>query len=1394
MKRFFSLALLTASALALSLQPVYAGTDEYLGDTSIYAGIATTDSRPNVLFIIDNSRATLHTASGEAYIPWIYAEDGSKTANVYAQKTGCDGDDDPQNGCYLPWNIYEQDNQGDFAKVTLSNSTSALGNLKCDPSTDNSKPIHTVLQTYGSYSGSGVTPFPNISSDGTCDWKSNNSSGQVFALGNYLNYAGDAEGDDRIGTTDSSDVVSDDPCANLADPDVVKITTCPEGKYFNSGECKKPATSYFECLETHVSSAANSPLNEDSEDYPWLYKGTSEPSGSSPTEWATGNTYTKPVCEETTTEDSDTTSESTSLGDTQREIIYNALEKVIGVTAGVVNFAAMSYGDNNSGGKVLYDMADLSANVPSSDISETATGNKVFAPDCSSTGNASLPFCQFLAALPGPGEEDGEPVLSSNTIRPQAESLLDAGYYYGATYTPVTNTNQIPESVENICGLNHIILLTNGFSNGDGSPKLDVVGDADGDEYGNEDVYGLGSHWLDDVAKYLNVNYEIKTHTVLAFQTADDLVMNAAKDGDGQFYNVFNAEELSAALLDLLSNIINESSTSFVAPVVPASTTNRTISSSNVYLGLFRPQESGPWHGNIKKYGIDATTLQLTGYDGTAATDIYGNFDSDSISYWSLDANNKIPTSTTDDGFINPSSTDVNETKGDGGEVSAGGVGGVLLTKMNALAAAIKSQSTWDPTGQSWRKIYTYLDTTNSTVTTPTKNLYDAQNLFKPSNTYITSATLNLYDDSVSPPVLMSTARKDNLIRFVHGFADDEDQPLPMTASTVETRSWIMGDILHSKPVVFNYTNYTSASENTCYNSSSPSDPYNSSIIFVGANDGLIHAFRDCDGEEIWAFAPPNILPSLQYMKDPQSAHATFADSAPSLFVHDQNNDGTIDSSTDKVVLVFGQRRGGGTNILDTSSSRGAYYALDVTVPLQPKLLWDIDSDDLSEIGQTWSQPRLAKIPVDTNNFKVVAFVGAGYDNNEDLRYGNTQTFADATGIDINQGSSGGTVDGSGSPQTSSGTLTADNRYAPRGRGILAIEVAALSRANTSSAYTATISPTASGSTVGQIYWSYTFSGNDNDQLKYSFPGDLNVLDLNSDGYSDTIYTGDTGGNLWRFDVSGANTSAWNGTILFKSNPGEDSTNGRKIFYRPEVAIVDAPRIYFGTGDREHPLNMATTDRMYCVIDWGDDGTYPVTETSLVNATLNEIQDGESSIVTPEEIEEIMMSSPSSPYYVNNIPKFTYGWYVKLDGTDRTGSTSIIDPGEKVLASATVFDGEVYFSTYQLSTGTRAGCEAGNLGTSRLYQMDYLTAAAVENLDLTNDLNPDEDDSNDSEDNEVLGRTDRVRTLGEGIPSGIVTLIDASGSVTQLISSSDKVEATSSPDIKLISPVYWMQW
>jgi type IV pilus assembly protein PilY1 len=93
--------------------------------------------------------------------------------------------------------------------------------------------------------------------------------------------------------------------------------------------------------------------------------------------------------------------------------------------------------------------------------------------------------------------------------------------------------------------------------------------------------------------------------------------------------------------------------------------------------------------------------------------------------------------------------------------------------------------------------------------------------------------------------------------------------------------------------------------------------------------------------------------------------------------------------------------------------------------------------------------------------------------------------------------------------------------------------------------------------------------------------------------------------------------------------------------------------------------------------------------------------------------------------------------------------------------------------------------------------LSALTGESVFNYDTLNDDGYDDlldENRSKGADGAVLTRSDRTRYLGEGIPSGIVTLIDASGRVTMMISSSNRVDTYNAPDIKLMSPVYWMQW
>jgi len=245
----------------------------------------------------------------------------------------------------------------------------------------------------------------------------------------------------------------------------------------------------------------------------------------------------------------------------------------------------------------------------------------------------------------------------------------------------------------------------------------------------------------------------------------------------------------------------------------------------------------------------------------------------------------------------------------DGGDVEKGGVGDVLRNRSSS------------------RNIYTYLE---SNVSLP-----DSSNAFIEAN--ITPAMLGLGSDN---------SERDKLVRFVRGYDAYDDNGNGYDDPN-EKRDWILGSFLHSRPLLIHYETR--------------------SVIFAGANDGMLHAFDDSDGSELWAFIPPNLLDKLHALH--ADVVESFVDGSPKAYLSYDAN-GLIT----KAILIFGQRRGG-----------NHYYALDITDPLVPKYLWKMSPDmaNYAELGQTWSSPMIGKIAYLTGE-KWVAFIGGGYDDNQD--------------------------------------------------------------------------------------------------------------------------------------------------------------------------------------------------------------------------------------------------------------------------------------------------------------------------------------------------------------------------------------------------------------------------
>jgi type IV pilus assembly protein PilY1 len=246
----------------------------------------------------------------------------------------------------------------------------------------------------------------------------------------------------------------------------------------------------------------------------------------------------------------------------------------------------------------------------------------------------------------------------------------------------------------------------------------------------------------------------------------------------------------------------------------------------------------------------------------------------------------------------------------DGGDVEKGGVGEVLRNR------------------SSLREIYTYLGSN--------AELSHSSNAFTEAN--ITPDRLGLGADN---------SARDKLVRFVHGYDSYDDNG---NGNTTEKRDWMLGSFLHSRPLIIHYDTR--------------------SIIFAGSNDGMLHAFDDSDGSELWAFIPPNVLDKLQALH--ADVIESFVDGSPKAYL-------SYDSSgqINKAILIFGERRGG-----------NHYYALDITDPLLPKYVWEMGPDIAvyAELGQTWSSPMIGKIACAAcpGGEKWVAFIGGGYDTNQD--------------------------------------------------------------------------------------------------------------------------------------------------------------------------------------------------------------------------------------------------------------------------------------------------------------------------------------------------------------------------------------------------------------------------
>lgn len=176
----------------------------------------------------------------------------------------------------------------------------------------------------------------------------------------------------------------------------------------------------------------------------------------------------------------------------------------------------------------------------------------------------------------------------------------------------------------------------------------------------------------------------------------------------------------------------------------------------------------------------------------------------------------------------------------------------------------------------------------------------------------------------------------ENLVNYLRGDATYE-------AGLYRERSSRLGDFVNSQPVYvkslvdmqYNFLP-SSNTARTTYKQFLTDKAARTGVVFIGGNDGMLHAFRDSDGREIFGFIPRILLQYLPALASTSYEHRFYVDGQLT------ESDAYLGGSW-KNVLVGG-----------TGAGARAVFALDVTNTSAmgaSNVLWEMDSTTQAEMG-----------------------------------------------------------------------------------------------------------------------------------------------------------------------------------------------------------------------------------------------------------------------------------------------------------------------------------------------------------------------------------------------------------------------------------------------------------
>lgn len=254
------------------------------------------------------------------------------------------------------------------------------------------------------------------------------------------------------------------------------------------------------------------------------------------------------------------------------------------------------------------------------------------------------------------------------------------------------------------------------------------------------------------------------------------------------------------------------------------------------------------------------------------------------------------------------------------------------------------------------RTIYFASGTTLKSFTSTNLSTYIAAKNFSPG-TDNPNGALSQY--ALMDSTEKAQATQVSIIDYLRGQSQHEDQS-GNTYRLYRDRTHVLGDIVNAAPVfvrkppfAYNDNNYATFATTTATRQP---------VVYAGGNDGMLHAFNGDTGDELWSFVPSAVIPQLYKLADKtySTNHRFYVDGP--ITVADICPGSSCSASQWKTILVGGLGKGG-----------RSFYALDVTDPTSPSLMWEFTDTNL---GYSFGNAIVTKM-----SGQWVVIVSSGYNN-----------------------------------------------------------------------------------------------------------------------------------------------------------------------------------------------------------------------------------------------------------------------------------------------------------------------------------------------------------------------------------------------------------------------------